>query len=259
MNRYLFAAICFVALLFTLLADASACNRCGIFGRGCRFASHVQHHAPAHVPHVEKEIAVQDRAVQNFIFNNIAPLGDLSPRGDTSYGVSRAFEYNAPSSSLYQDNLRRLLDLGSELTVSSREIDGNLSRVLETDAKGRAFEAGMRALRVDSTEVASSRSVKVTIREDGTPDVTHFDEPQGAPRARDGAFTLGALSCLKCHNKPAGEAPKGIVIDGGPINLDQFERFKTAVDSGSMPPKANLGDSARAVEVLKLSRLVPVQ
>ena len=152
MNRYLFAAITFAALLFTFLAEASACNRCGIFGRGCRFASHAPVH---HVPHVEKAV-VRESAVQNFIFNNIAPTGDLAPRGDTIYGLSRALDYNAPSSALYQDNLRRLIDLGTELTVSSRDLDSNLTRALEIDAKGRAIEAGFRALASDTTSTATA-------------------------------------------------------------------------------------------------------
>lgn len=242
MSRTLFAAICFTALLFTFLAEASACNRCGIFGRGCRFA-------PAHhVPHVEK-VAVQERAVQNFIFNNIAPVGDLAPRGTTIYGLSRALDYTAPTSALYQDNLRRLIDLGTELTVSSRDIDSNLTRALEIDAKGRAIEAGFRALASDTSTETRSRSVKVTIREDGTPDITHLDEPQGIPREAPPSEVLGqagrrepanvfwGLGCVQCHGS---KDPKGGVTLSGVVGDDLFKRAAlraTATeDEKLMPP-----------------------
>lgn len=234
-----------LVMLVISASPAFCCGKCGIFGRGCRFASHAPVH---HVPHVEKAV-VREASVQNFVFNNIAPAGDLAPRGDTIYGLSRALDYNAPSSALYQDNLRRLIDLGTELTVSSRDLDSNLTRALEIDAKGRAIEAGFRALASDTTTETRSRSVKVTIREDGTPDITHLDEPQGVPREAPPSEVLGqggrrepanvfwGLGCIQCHGS---RDPKGGVTLSGVVGDDLFKRAALRVtatdDEKLMPP-----------------------
>ncbi|WP_202921559.1 hypothetical protein [Anatilimnocola aggregata] len=45
---------------------------------------------------------------------------------------------------------------------------------------------------------------------------------------------------MNCHNRPADKVPRGVVVDGGPLDLDEFDSFKAAIDNGSMPLKANL-------------------
>ncbi|WP_145085561.1 hypothetical protein [Anatilimnocola aggregata] len=110
---------------------------------------------------------VPERAVQNFIFNKIAPAGDLAPKAPTVYGLARALEYYAPNSALYLDNARRALEVSSEFTSSAHGLDGEMLQAATIDAQGRAVEAACRAVRPDACG-AQTRSLKVTVREDGT-------------------------------------------------------------------------------------------
>lgn len=245
MNRYIFAVIAFVAMLFTFLADASACGRCGIFGRGCRFAASAHH-----VPHVAAKEVVQRDVIQNLIFNNIAPPGDLAPRGTTVYGLSRALEFNAPNSALYLDNARRSLEVSSEFTSAARGLDSEILDVERTNARGRAVEAAFRALREDTTETTRSTTTTIRLR-NGVPVFDEQDELPPVPRA---PLAVGALTCTKCHG-PEGKAFKAFPMDG-PITFERYLQGKAEIEAGRMPPNAGLNETQQDHAVLQLGRLV---
>jgi hypothetical protein len=95
--------------LFVTANVAQPCGKCGVFGRGCRYSAPVYHAKPYVAPVVVK---APDN-ISTFIFNNVADPGFLAARSDTVYGVSRALEYSAPSSALYLDNTRRLIETAS--------------------------------------------------------------------------------------------------------------------------------------------------
>lgn len=245
MIKYVIVAWVFIAMSLAA-GPAWSCNRCGRFGRSC-----VSHH----VPHVEKAVVVQQPdSIQNFVFNNIAPPGDLSPRGATVYGLSRALEYNSPNPALYLDNAKRSLEVSSEFTAAARGLDSEILQAASIDARGRAVEAAFRALQSQETRGIRATGYRVTIK-NGLPEFGEMPEEAPQPRAAIGA----GLTCLKCHNKEAAHAPEGIVIDGGAISLEQFALYSRMVNAGTMPPKSNLTEAERAAEVLKLSRLVPAQ
>jgi hypothetical protein len=242
MNPRIFFAIVVVFCELVATAELSACNRCGIFGRGCRFAHAPVHHAPA-------AIVKAPDTIQNFVFNNIAPPGDLSPRGETVYGVARALEYNSPNSALYLDNVRRALEFAGESTISARTIDSLTLDAAQVDARGRAVEAAFRSLAPDSSSVTRSTSTRVTIK-NGIPQID--DEPAAVPRG-----AIGGISCMKCHAAD-GSAAKRFVIDDT-FDIDQMAKAKAAIESGDMPPKSNLTEAEKLRLVLQLGRLVPAQ
>jgi hypothetical protein len=248
MNPRLFIAIVIVFFeLFAITSSADACNRCGIFGRGCRYVAPV-YHAPVYkAPHVVKEVVQRD-VIQNLIFNNISPIGDLSPRGDTVYGVSRALEYSAPSSALYLDNTRRLIETASEFTAAARGLDSEILDVEKTNARGRAVEAAFRALR-DETETTRSSTTRITLR-NGIP--VFEEEVPAEPIPQPRAFA--GFNCATCHG-PEGKAAKTFLMDG-PLSLDDFARAKEAVESGKMPPKSNLTEAEKLSLVAKLGAQV---
>jgi mono/diheme cytochrome c family protein len=247
MNPRFLTAIVFVFFeLFAIANVADACNRCGIFGRGCRYVAPAYHAPVYHAPAVVKEVVQRD-VIQNLIFNNIAPPGDLSPRGDTVYGVSRALEYSAPSSALYLDNTRRLIETASEFTAAARGLDSEILDVEKTNARGRAVEAAFRALR-DETSTTRSTTTRITLR-NGVP---VFEEEVPAEPIQPRAFA--GFNCATCHG-PEGKAAKAFLLDG-PLSLDDFARAKEAVEAGTMPPKSNLTESERLSLVAKLGGLV---
>lgn len=244
MNPRIFLAIVVVFFELFAAAELSACGRCGIFGRGCRHAP--VHHAPVfHAP-----IVKAPDVLQTIIFNNISPPGDLSPRGDTVYGLSRALEYNSPNSSLYLDNARRALEFAGETTVSARTIDTLTLDAASIDARGRAVEAAFRQLAPDSASVSRSSTTRVTIK-NGLPQIDEL--PQDQPIARD----IGGNVCMKCHAVD-GSASKRFVIDDT-FDMEQMAKAKASIESGDMPPKSNLTEAEKLRLVLQLGRLVPVQ
>ncbi len=232
--------IVFFELFFTA-HFASACGRCGIFGRGCRFAAPVVHHAaPA--------IVKAPDTIQNFVFNNIAPPGDLAPRGTTVYGLSRALEYNAPNSALYLDNARRALEFAGDTTVSARTIDTLTLDAAAVDARGRAVEAAFRSLAPDSAAISRSTTTRVTIR-NGLP-VIEDNPPLAAPLPRN----FGGLTCLKCHAVDGSAAAKFVIDDT--FDLQKFMSAEAAINDGRMPPKATLSEAEKASIRVQLGKLV---
>jgi len=200
----------------------------------------------AKVVHADPVIVRQQDTIQNFIFSNVANPVSLDPRGDTLYSVSRALEYNSPNSALYLDNARRALEVSSEFTGAARGIDSEILQAASIDARGRAVEAAFRALKEEPTGIGS-RTTRITLK-NGLP--VFDEEPQ--PRA-----ALGGISCLKCHG-PDGSAAAKFVIDDS-FSEAAFSRAKAAIDDGSMPPKQALSEAEKVRELLRLSRLVPVQ
>lgn len=260
MNRFLFAAITFAALLLTFVVDASACNRCGLFGRHCRFAHH--HDAPTYV---EPEARAAAPTTSNFVFNNISPPGDLSARGTTVYGLSGQLDYTAPSGALIHDNVRRALEFALQGTTEGKSLDESLAEVAKINATGRAIAEGARALRgtETSTVATSTRSIRVTIREDGTPEIVPLDAPAGIPEQaepptpRAGVGTVG-LNCKGCHGPGAknAKALTAFKMPAGGLSEAQGLAAKAAIEGGRMPPGQVLSDDDKGRLVLKIGKLI---
>lgn len=238
MNHKLFCAI---VIAFVELFATAELSHAQIFGRrGCSSGTCYTppvYHAPA--------VVKSPDFVQTFVFNNIAPPGDLSPRGDTLYGVSRALEYNSPSSALYLDIARRSLEVASEMGGNARGVDAEILQAASIDAQGRAVEAAFRALKPDVAARSTSTTTRITLK-NGLP--VFEEEPQ--PRA-----AFGGVTCLKCH-APDGSAAAKFVIDDT-YDLAKHMKAEAAIESGVMPPKSNLTPAEKASLRLQLGRLVP--
>lgn len=237
MNRLIFMLAVIAAGVMLVPPLAHGQRRFGCSG-GCY--TPVVHHAPV-VRNIEYP--------QTFIFNNIAPPGDLSPRGLTTYGVSRALEYNAPSSALYLDIARRSLEVASEMGGNARGVDADILQAASIDAQGRAVEAAFRALKPDVTARSTSTTTKITLR-NGIP-VFEDVQPEAQAVPRD----LSGNICLKCHAVGGSAAAKFVIDDT--FTFAKYQKAKAAVESGSMPPKAALTDAEKDAVVLKLGKLVP--
>lgn len=216
-------------------AHAQLFGRRGHCSTGHCFTPHVAH-APA--------IVKAPDHIQTFVFNNVANPLSLDPRGDTLYGVSRALEYNSPSSALYLDIARRSLDVASEMGGNARGVDADILEAMKVEARGRAVSEAFRALREDTTTTSTSSTTRITLK-NGLPVFEEAPLPRG----------LDSISCLKCHAPGASAAAKFVIDDT--YNLDKHMQAEAAIASGAMPPKANLSDVEKAQVRLQLSRLVP--
>lgn len=235
MNHKLF---CATVIVFVELFAASQAHA-QLFGRrGCSTGH-------CFTPHVAPTVVKSPDFVQTFVFNNIAPPGDLSPRGLTTYGVARALEYNSPNSALYLDNARRALEVSSEFTSAARGVDADILAAATVDAQGRAVEAAFRALKPDVTATARSTTTTIRLR-NGIPEFTD----EAAPVARGAGF-----SCLNCHAAGASNADKFVIDDT--FTLEKWQQAEDAINAGRMPPKSALTPAEKAAVKLKLGKLVP--
>lgn len=209
-----------------------------IFRRGCSTGHCFTpvHHAPA--------IVKAPDHIQTFVFNNVANPVSLDPRGDTLYGVSRALEYNSPSSALYLDIARRSLDVASEMGGNARGVDADILEAMKVEARGRAVSEAFRALREDTTTTSTSSTTRITLK-NGLPVFEEAPLPRG----------LDSISCLKCHAPGASAAAKFVIDDT--FDFRRYLQAKDAVESGRMPPKVALPEDEKAKVVWQLGKLVP--
>ena len=91
-----FVALLTISAIFA--SDASACGRCGIFGRGCRFAQvhHVQQFVAPVVVDPHAVVAPYQQPQSIVVQNNYPPSNGVLPiiaqTGQTAYGLQAAFQ-----------------------------------------------------------------------------------------------------------------------------------------------------------------------
>lgn len=221
----------FAALLLPLLivacfaADASACNRCGLFGRRCRFSSHIQHVAYA-----------PPSTSTNIIFNNLYPASPylLAQGGQSIYGVQSAAGAYGDSPALFMDRAARFTELAlqqsGDATAAFNET-GRLALELNDAADRRAKNTALALSAMEANREPSSQVLQIQIQ-DGVMSIVQ--PPAAQPLEAPAIIT--AATCAKCHT--GEKPPKGIVLDGSqPFDL---EAAMTAVISGKMPPKLSV-------------------
>lgn len=253
-------------VLMAFASTALPCNRCGRFGNSCSFRA--VHHVP-HAPYVAPAIVKSPDFIQNIQFFHVAPVGDISPRADTVFGTSRTISYNAPNSALYLDQNRRSQESISEGTAAARGLDSEfyaLAGVIEegqaAESRARGFAEAFRAFQGEPrARGIGLEQVTISLKNGKVESIQRVDplanptlpaqDPAPVPRS------FGGLTCLKCH-APEGSAATKFVIDET-FDEAKFAKAKLRIDDGSMPPKGNLTEAEKARELLRLSRLVPVQ
>lgn len=245
MIRYVYAAWLFIAVVLVAPLFANA----QLFRRG---SCNTGHCAPVH--HVS---AVKQRDfIQQIFF--AAPAGYIAPVGETNYGLSRALDLIAPDPNAFLNNSNQHIAAASSSSAAARQVSADVLAVEQTNAierqitaKARGIVDAARALAGD-VPVDQPRSLVLTMR-NGVYESAREIRPD-EPAARN--VGVGEISCMKCH-AAGGSASDKFVIDD---TFDEIKmaRAKTAIESGSMPPKKNLSEAEKLREVLRLGRLVPV-
>lgn len=246
MKRFALAAL----LVLFAVQSADACNRCGIYGRGCVYQSHVVS-APAYVaPYV----------VPTTVNLNLGT--SFAQQGSTqfAYGNNGALSYNSFAQA-YQVNPVEMIARVERAANNANALAGTMAgalvqqsgsaiEVARIQAVGQAAAAALHAAGGDqNAPVARSVTLRATIGSDGQVAVQQVEsappqqaaaaEPIGAA-ARLGASaplkpdSIFASRCAKCHS---GATPKGgILLDGtGTLPGELLHAAWVAVHSDKMP------------------------
>lgn len=256
-----FAVACLVA------ADAWACSRCGIFGRGCRFQSH-------HVEHVQAVVAapiVQPPSIA--IVNNYPPANGaaatlIAPQGGSVYGLASAVQ-------AYQLDPAAVLRQAAELTKGAQQLaQQGLTGYGQTAALALTLQASQPAIAAAITQPQPQppQSLRIELR-DGKWQVVH--EPQATAPATnpaspepggtsDGAppvppvpargYAAVTRHCGQCHGGQLATPKGGLYLGGENRDCKIDLRAVAAVMSGRMPPGSKLSEADKAALVLELSQ-----
>lgn len=262
MNKYLFASVLAVFAVLFFVADSSACNRCGVFGRRCHFAAPV-HHAPVvHAPAVAE--------VSNFIFNNSYPGPLLPAAGASLYGYHspagpQGFSLNAQGlyvdPAMVLDRAARFTELslsqGTAATDQFKQL-GSQALALNDQLNQRASTNAIAAVAISAMQSGNATApqaaaLKVSVNSAGETKA-EWITPDAGIKALGGIDI--SLSCAKCHNKPIDSAPHGFVFDGKAMTREEFDWASEAVWSGKMPPNSKLDRAGKSQVVEKLRELV---
>lgn len=281
MNRLLLAL---VALLSLVAVDsAESCQRCGIFGRGCRFAHQV----------VQQVVAVAEPtpSVQNFVFNNQFPVAGIAtalglPAGNTVYGYSLAASAYTLDPAQVLDRSARLTELAinggrSALGDHNATVQGALALAADADRRANNTVVALSAITANQQTTGQSQSpvaFKVTVANgristeaiDAGGNAQAFGSPacdcqkpaSDVPPKPPGAFSAfgaGSLTaCAGCHDGSGKKkTPIGFRLDGSEaITREQFDVCESKVKAGEMPPNSSLNLQQRASILAELSKLV---
>jgi mono/diheme cytochrome c family protein len=261
MSRHVieFAALLTLGLLCVPM-DAEACNRCGLFGRGCRFQA-----TSYYYPVVQQE---HPASVQNFVFNNSYPV---APLGNSVYGYSLAATAHGLDAAQVLDRSARLVEMAitsgqRALGEHNATVQGALQLGADIDRRTKNTLLAVSAIQAnqDSAAAASSQSLsfKATVT-NGRLAIESLDPPAGDGQ-RDGAAAqaLGTYSlrqCAACHDgRGTNKTPTSFSLDGTmQLSREQLEACATAVIEGRMPPadRAQLDLKAKLSVAGELARL----
>lgn len=202
MHRLLLAGTLLLFVPLSLVAEASACGRCGLFGRQCRFASsHVSHAYPSYA-------APASTQVFNFVNSGFSAL-PLAAQGQSVYGYQLAAQAYAVDPSAVLSQAARLTTSAQALasdgfsgftTLSQGQLEGQLS-VARILAAGQANAAAITAAKSDVSTVQQF-SFRATVQ-NGQMKVERLDgaEVQALSAPSDGTLEgVLAARCVACHS-----------------------------------------------------------
>jgi len=258
MNRLLFGIV--LAMTAFAVCSADACNRCGIFGRGCHFNNH-------HVAHVQQVAYVPPAANQQTTFNfvNSFPTPYLlsGQQGSSVYGYSLASAPYQLDANLFMDRAARFTELALQSSDdANKAFAANTANAMAlNDSADRRTKNTLLALSAiqangDPNSNQKPLSFQATVT-NGRLSIRQIDGGQAGsaltgsgPRGPTG-FALGL--CSKCHDgSGAGGTPPALVLDGRqPITPGQFDACVAKIKSGEMPPpsKSQPLSPAEAVDI----------
>jgi hypothetical protein len=260
----MFRAMMLAGLLFLSSAiPADACHRCGIFGRGCRFATTSYTHAAYQAPS------------QTLVFNNVTPPPPylLAQQGTTAYGQIvpsvglSAQSYNAFDPAAWMHEAAQFQRLALE--TAQRGNDGfnaaGATAMAVTDSLNRRQSNTLVTL---AAIQANNQSALATTQGGGAAGGTvqtmritttngRLSIEQGDPLTGEFRSQALGLACARCHDgQPGpGKPPPSLIYDGQtPINKEQLELAVEAIMSGKMPPNADLTLQQRSSLVAGVAR-----
>jgi mono/diheme cytochrome c family protein len=254
------------ALAVLVTADACACSRCGIFGRGCRLGHHheVQAAAVIAAPVIQPpSIAI----VNNYPPANGAAATLIAGQGGTVYGLSTAVQ-------AYQLDPAAVLRQAAELTKGAQQLaQQGLTGYGQTAALALTLQASQPAIAAAITQPVvqpAPQSLRIELR-DGKWQVTQ-DAPPASPSAPAPAtapaddappapagspargFALVSKHCGQCHGVQLATPKGGIYLGGENRDCKIDLKAVAAVMAGRMPPGSKLSESDRAALVMELSQ-----
>ncbi len=271
---------CLVAFAIgsVLAESASACNRCGLFGRRCRFA---------HVAVVDQFAVTPYAAAPSVltIQNNYnAPNGAaafLAPQGQTVYGLAQA----AQPYTLSPDAVLRQ---AAELTKGAQSLaQQGLNGYNQTASLALTLSASQPAIQAAAITAPQqlnagrsvSQSIKLTQGANGqwTVDVSGGegdgaptqpaappaqsagDSPQPSADLPQGP-SLVAKHCASCHGKD-NPAPAGKLYFDAGLSLDPITAMRAmrSVNAHKMPKKVELPDDVRCAINKEIESLTVIQ
>lgn len=231
-----------LTLLLGLLsfADANACERCGLFGRKCRFSGY-------YYPKVLVQEAAYQAPSQTIIFNN-AIAQPLAPQGSTLYGVSLASQGYLLNPESMRNLAEQYLSLSSEVVDQAMAANATSAEVLRQQGNVTLAIAAMQANSQPAPAATAAGVSKqtVTIRQQG-----------GTTTVESGvASELGAgFTCAKCHS--GANAKAGLVFDGETLlDCDTILAGIAAVKSGKMPKGVTLSDGEKLEHIGALTKML---
>lgn len=248
-----------LATVVLTAAEASACSRCGIFGRGCRFQSH-------HVAHVAEVVAapVIAHAPPISIINNYAPGNGaaatlIAPQGGTVYGLSTAVQ-------AYSLDPAAVLRQAAELTKTAQNLaQQGLTGYNQTAALALTLQASQPAITAAITQPAVPPPQQLTIElRNGRWEIAQprastqpaaDDQPSvGTPPAAVRSMPLTAKHCGRCHGTELAAPKGGVYLGGAEVDCKISLSAVAQVMSGKMPPGVALSGEDKAALVVELSQ-----
>lgn len=257
-SKFLLVMAFLVGLL--LAESAGACDRCGLFGRRCRFASQSHHFTDHHDGYGYGSSG--NSGTQTFNFINSYPLPLLATQGQTIYGFNLAAQSSAVDPALIFDTAARLAqnasdlaklgvtgysELASQQLASQQAIAAEALEVAKVQAQGQAAAAALSAAKPSSSAATPQLfSYRVTVT-NGQTKIEEIDSATGQPAsgaqlsAFDHAKALLSSKCGKCHS---GAGAKATPFLDREITKETLEKIiaRTTTDDPKllMPPSGRL-------------------
>lgn len=251
------------SILVLLCVEADACSRCGIFGRGCRFSSHVAAVQVAAVPPAPQVLNIQNVYSSP---NGAAAQPLLAPQGNTVYSLQAAAQpYTLDPSAV----LRQAAELtkGAQ-ALANQGLNGytqTASLALTLQASQPAIQAAALAAPQQLRTQSAVQSIRLTnVNGQWQVDAaTSSEQPQAqsAPQVEAAPSAVGALvhkHCAACHGLESPAPKGGYYFDQGhQLDCKPSLAAVKAVMSGKMPKGTQLSDADRSAliqELLSLSK-----
>lgn len=233
------APVLLILLFFMAMSEAaSACNRCGLFGRRCRFVSH-------HVP-VTKHVA-HGHAYQKVVPTTTINIANIYPQGNTVYGsVAAAAPLYATNPALAITASQRAIDGGTAALTAAIGVAHATNQQIAELGKIQALTAHLKA-GMQGNQAQSSTTLKITqsggkmqieqVAGDGGTTQTQVPSAPVQPAVGGGTSFLQA-KCASCHGKDKAQPAGGVYIDGATkISGDMGMRIAEILAGKNVPDK----------------------